>query len=207
MPENPTNGPLKWRRRLIKAVVILAAVAGLGWWNSEFFHEQFMGWDYGQSELAARKYGWNMPADISRVEIFQVVRDGRSTNRLISKASGTVKTFSVLSTQILNAKEAAAFRGQWNGMHFHWLLSGLCHETAFVIRFHQGKRLYLETDVCFQCSNFYVPGILGPSLMGFDEKNRDGKRMLETMTNLFPDFLELAELRRKLDAPVSKDPK
>ena len=207
MSVEPSRNPSKWRRRLIKAVVILVALAGFGWWKAEFFHEQFLAWVYGQSELARRKYGWEMPADISRVEIFQVAKHGSSTNRLISVASGTEKTFSVISTQILNGKEAAAFRGQWNGMYFDWGLSDLCHETVFVIRFHRGNRLYLETDVCFKCSNFYVPGILGPSLMGFDEKNKGGKRMIETMTNLFPDFRELAELRRKLDAHISKDSK
>ena len=201
-----TNSP-KWRRRIIKAIVILVALAGFGWWKAEFFHEQFLAWVYGQSELARRKYGWEMPTDISRVEIFQVAPHGSSTNRLISKASGTQKNFSVISTQILNGKEAAEFRGQWNGMHFDWLLSGLCHETVFVIRFHQGNRLYLETDVCFKCSNFYVPGILGPSLMGFDKKGEGGKRMIETMTNLFPNPSELADIRRKLDAPASKESK
>ena len=102
-----------------------------------------------------------------------------------------------VAKRALSGPEAKAFLERWGKMRFHWGISGLCHEPAFVVRFLKDGEPDLETTVCFLCHNFRISTLLGEGTMGFDQDSPNGQAFVAHVKTLFPDSVKWAELEKQ----------
>ena len=168
-----------------KVLLILAgvlAVAALVYWQSHFFLSAYLNYETRRITVA-------LPV-CDRVEVFhlygnaffEVPEDGLT--KVFPVGDGHAK---FLADRTLIGVEAEALAALWRKKTFGRKYSHLCHSPACGLRFYRGKKVSLETSVCFHCSNFYFPAaILGPVLTGFDSEDSQAKELLERLKELFP---------------------
>ena len=174
---------VKGRYKILYLLLTAAlAIAGFVYWQSDFFLGAYL--DY-----RTRKITLDLPV-CDRVEVFhlhgnafaKVPEDGRT--KVFPVGDGHPK---VLADRTLIGVEAEALAALWRKKTFGRKYSHLCHSPACGLRFYRGKKVSLETSVCFHCSNFYFPAaILGPVLTGFDSEAPEAKELLERLKELFP---------------------
>jgi hypothetical protein len=119
---------------------------------------------------SVRKYTSGLPP-VDRVVIYRIVELPSAfpaTNLFQLRSKGP--RYEVLRSAEITSNQAVDFASASRGMRFSLLLSGLCHEPAYGIRFFKGAKLVFETTFCWKCSNFSCPFLYsGEGQMGFDE--------------------------------------
>jgi hypothetical protein len=105
------------------------------------------------------------------IEISLISIQPNFTGTNIFQVAGEKATYKLNGTRTIRGAEAQQFSQAWKKITPSLLLSGLCHEPAFGIRFFKQNKLLFETTFCWHCSNFSCL-IFGEYLdMGFDEKS------------------------------------
>ena len=60
-----------------------------------------------------------------------------------------------------------------------------CHHPGFGIRLYLENRLLIETSICFECNNWYIPFLESSTWVGLPGKE-DNAHILKTLSALFP---------------------
>lgn len=177
-------------------LLLLAVVVAL--WKREILFQQLRAQALGNMELAAEKYGWQMTQAVEAVEVFEIEESSKATNSVSIRIGVRTERHGYIAKRELTGSEAKAFLERWGKMRFHWGMSGLCHEPAFVVRFLKEDKAELETTLCFMCHNFQIPSLLGEATtMGFDQESPAGQAFVAQVKTLFPDSPKWAELEKQ----------
>lgn len=177
--------------------MLLLALAAAFWKRNALF-QQLRAQALGNMELAAEKYGRQMTEVADAVEVFEIEDGSKATNTVRIHIGTRTEKHAYIVRRALTGPEAKAFLERWGKMRFHWGLSGLCHEPAFVVRFLKDGKAELETTVCFLCHNFQIPSLLGEgTTMGFDQAGPAGQAFVAQVKALFPDSPKWAELEKQ----------
>jgi hypothetical protein len=176
-------------------ILLLLAVA-VGLWQREALFQQVRAHFFGNAELVAEKYGRQLVFNVDGVEVFEIEEGAKATNSVSIWIGPLVVKRGYGAKRVLEGAEAKVFMEHWSKMHFHWGLSGMCHDPAFVVRFLKGNGTELETTLCFACQNFRYPTLLGEATMGFDSDNAAGRAFIAQVQGLFPDSPKWAELEK-----------
>ena len=175
-------------------VVLTLAVA---FWLRESLFQHFRAFVLGNAELAAEKYGRLLGERVDEVEVFEIEPARKGTNSVTIRLGTWVEHHDYSAMRALSGSEAEAFLKGWGKMRFHWGLSGLCHDPAFVLRFTKNGRLEWETTLCFLCQNFQYASPIGLGTMGFDEQSPAGQAFVAQVRALFPNSPKWTELEKQ----------
>ena len=192
------------RLRTLLSVIgaFVLVVLAIGFWQREFLSEQKRAVILGNFELIAEKYSFSYGDDVDAVEIFEIEQGARIVSTFTLRIGSQVEKHGIGVKKSLSAEETKKFMQRWSRMHFHWGLSGMCHEPGFIVRFLKDGKPVLETTLCFKCQNFEAPSALGPTLMGFEKKSPDGQAFVAHFKGLFPDSQKWAELEKEQKKPA-----
>ena len=175
------------RTLLAGAAVLLGMALVVGIWKREFVRAQVQAQMLGNLELVTEKYGLYLRGRVDAVELFEIAEKGKGTNSISISIGLTKEKLDYSAKRNLTGAASETFMNHWSHMHFHWYLSGMCHEPAFAIRFLKNGKPELETTLCLKCQNFLLPDFPFYAEMGFDTTNPTGQAFVAHMKSLFPD--------------------
>jgi hypothetical protein len=87
-----------------------------------------------------------------------------------------------ISQLILKGAEAEKIATAWRGLDFGAQFQGLCHEPAYRLRFFNGRKLLMDTTVCWACSNFEIK----ERFFGFKAEAQSGQDLLRKLDSILP---------------------
>ena len=199
---------VRLRTLLALGGLLIGVLGGIGIWQWPLLRDQPRGWMFGQLELAAEKYGYMLAYthSVDTIEISEVENGPRATNSIALVVGSRTLHVKCGPTRQLAGAEAEEFLKRWSWMHFHYNLSGMCHDEAFAIRFRKNDKSALETTICFKCQNFEIPFpfTAEPVYMGFDLGSPASQAFLAEVRRLFPDSPKWVEMDKQREGREKK---
>ena len=143
------------------------------------------------SRLLAHAFTDSIP-DADRIDLFHItgsVEPVKAKGDLFVIAGNDV-SFTVASKKTLRGKDCDKIIDAWRRLRIPEKPGGaFCHTPPYGIRFYRGNELLLETTICWECHNFYMPtidletGALQLSLQSVQDK---GNRLFQVLNETIP---------------------
>lgn len=130
--------------------------------------------------------------DADRIDLFHITgaveRD--KNNGDVFEIAGDDVSFVVASRKTLRGKNCKKIIDAWRRLQIPKGPGGaFCHTPPYGIRFYRGNDVLLETTICWECHNFYMPtidqdtGVLRLSLQSVEDK---GNRLFQVLNEIIP---------------------
>lgn len=143
------------------------------------------------SKLLAHAFTDSIP-DADRIDLFHITGAVERDKKIgdVFEIAGKDVSFVVASKRILRGKNCEKIMDAWRRLRIPDGTGGaFCHTPPYGIRFYRGNDILLETTICWECHNFYMPtidkdtGALRLSLQSVEDK---GNRLFEVLNEIIP---------------------
>lgn len=153
------------------------------------------------SRLLAHAFTDSIP-DADRIDLFHItgsVEPDKTRGDLFAIAGNDV-SFTVASKKTLRGKNCDKIIDAWRRLQIPEGPGGaFCHTPPYGIRFYRGDELLLETTICWECHNFYMPTIdpkTGALQLSLHSVHDKGKRLFQVLNETIPIDKEKAKQSR-----------
>lgn len=143
------------------------------------------------SRLLAHAFTDSIP-DADRIDLYHItgIVERDKKNGAGFELAGKDVSFVVSSKKTLRGKNCQKIIAAWRRLRIPDGSGGaFCHTPPYGIRFYRGNDVLLETTICWECHNFYMPTIdqntggLRLSLQSVEDK---GNRLFEVLNEIIP---------------------
>jgi hypothetical protein len=174
----------RWTKRIFILLGIIVCLGVFVYLTRDFWHDQLRAYFLGRIEVVAEHYQ-RLPEDIDTVEIFTLSDDLNpdDKNGFVGD-SGIVETIEHKTLTGTDAKEVVDL---WRYQAVGRIFQAMCFEPAYGLQFKRSGKIYFQTAICFHCNGYTLPvPPFGTVQYGFDAKNKEGQKLLETLQRHLP---------------------